>query len=149
LPGWMAALTDGGALAFQVPSNVDGTAADVFRTLATRPRWADRLAALAAAWGPSQSGGVRTGPEYVDQLANLGYRVEAWQTTYFHILPGDDPVLEWYSGTGLRPFLNALDPADHDQFRAEAAAGLREAFPAKDYGTVLPFRRLFVIAYRP
>jgi Trans-aconitate methyltransferase len=64
------------------------------------------------------------------------------------VLPGSDPVLEWYSGTGLRPFLNALDPADRTELRAEVAAELRKAFPAKDYGTVLSFQRLFVIAYR-
>ena len=149
LAGWMAALTKGGAMAFQVPSNVDSGAASAFRTVAARPRWADRLGAVAASWGPSQSGGVvRTGEEYVDLLAGLGYQVDAWQTTYFHVLPGEDPVLEWYSGTGLRPFLAALPESEHGEYRAEVAAELRAAFPTRSYGTILPFRRLFVIAYR-
>jgi trans-aconitate 2-methyltransferase len=147
--GWIGGLNDGGALGFQVPSNVDGGAARVFRAVAARPRWSAQLAPVAASWGPSQSGGVvLTGPEYVDRLARLGCAVDAWLTTYYHVLPGPDPVLEWYAGTGLRPFLDALDPADRTEFRAEVAAELREAFPAKDYGTVLPFQRLFVIAYR-
>jgi trans-aconitate 2-methyltransferase len=145
----MSGLSKGGALAFQVPSNVDSGAASVFRDVAARPRWADQLGAVAASWGPSQSGGVvRPGAEYVDLLASLGHHVDAWQTTYFHVLPGEDPVLEWYSGTGLRPFLAALPEAEHAEFRAEVAAELREAFPTKAYGTILPFRRLFVIAYR-
>ncbi len=149
LPRWMSVLTEGGALAFQVPSNVDSGAAQAFRAVATRPRWAGQLASVAASWGPSQSGGVvRSGEEYVDLLAGAGHRVDAWQTTYFHVLPGEDPVLEWYSGTGLRPFLDALAPGDHAEFGAEVAAALRDAFPPHDYGTVLPFRRLFVIAYR-
>jgi trans-aconitate 2-methyltransferase len=148
LPRWLDELSGGGALAFQVPSNVDGAAARVFRTVAARPRWADRLAAVAAAWGPAQAGGVRTGEEYVDLLGRLGHRVDAWQTTYYHLLPGDDAVLEWYAGTGLRPFLTALDPTDHPDFRTEVAEELDSAFPPHDYGTVLPFRRLFVIAYR-
>jgi trans-aconitate 2-methyltransferase len=148
LADWIGALGDGGALAFQVPSNVDGDAPRIFRAVANRPRWSSQLAPIAASWGPSQSGGViLSGPEYVDHLARLGCTVDAWLTTYFHVLPGPDPVLEWYSGTGLRPFLDALDPADHTEFRADVAAGLREAFPTKDYGTVLPFQRLFVIAY--
>jgi len=145
---WMSALSEGGALAFQVPSNVDSSAARAFRAVAARPRWADRLAPVAAAWGPSQSGGVLSGEDYVDLLGGAGHRVDAWLTTYFHVLPGEDPVLEWFSGTGLRPFLDALAPADHGEFRAEVAAQLREAYPPRDYGTVLPFRRLFVIAYR-
>jgi trans-aconitate 2-methyltransferase len=149
LAGWMAALTKGGALAFQVPSNVDNGAAAVFRAVAARPRWADRLGSVAASWGPSQSGGVvRAGEEYVDLLAGLGYQVDAWQTTYFHVLPGEDPVLEWYSGTGLRPFLAALPESEHGEYRAEVAAELRAEFPTRSYGTILPFRRLFVIAYR-
>jgi trans-aconitate 2-methyltransferase len=149
LPRWISTLRGGGALAFQVPSNVDSGAAGVFRAVVARPRWADLLASVAASWGPSQSGGViRSGGEYVDLLAGAGHRVDAWETTYFHLLPGEDPVLEWYSGTGLRPFLDALTPGDHAEFRAEVAEALREAFPPRDYGTVLPFRRLFVIAYR-
>jgi len=148
LPRWMAALSGGGALAFQVPSNVDSPAARTFRSVASRPRWADRLEPVAAAWGPSQAGGVLDAEDYVDLLGRLGYRLDAWETTYLHVLPGDDPVLEWYAGTGLRPFLAALGPADQAEFRADVAAGLRVAYPARDYGTVLPFRRLFVIAYR-
>jgi trans-aconitate 2-methyltransferase len=149
LAGWMAALAKGGALAFQMPSNVDSAAATAFRGVAARPRWASQLGEVAASWGPSQSGGVvRAGEEYVDLLAGLGYRVDAWQTTYFHVLPGEDPVLEWYSGTGLRPFLVALPESEHAEYRAEVAAELRAAFPTRSYGTILPFRRLFVIAYR-
>jgi trans-aconitate 2-methyltransferase len=148
LAGWVAALSKGGALAFQVPSNVDGPAPAVFRAVALSPRWTDQLGTVASSYGPSQSGGVRPTAEYVDHLAALGCTVDAWETTYFHMLPGEDPVLEWYAGTGLRPYLDALDPAQRNEFRAEVAAGLRSAFPTKDYGTVLPFRRVFVIAHR-
>lgn len=149
LPGWVDRLTAGGALAFQVPANFDGPAAAVFREVATRPRFAGKLAAVAASGGPSARGGVaRPAAEYVDLLARLGCRVDAWETTYQHVLPGADPVLAWYSGTGLRPYLDVLDGPERDAFRAEVAAGLRAAFPARDYGTVMPFTRIFVIAYR-
>jgi trans-aconitate 2-methyltransferase len=148
LPRWIEALRPGGALAFQVPSNVDGDAAQIFRTVATSARWAGRLSDAAASYGPSASGGVvRPTTEYVNILGGLGARVDAWESTYFHLLPGQDPVLEWYAGTGLRPYLDVLDPAGREEFRAEVARELRSAFPARDYGTVLPFRRVFVIAY--
>jgi trans-aconitate 2-methyltransferase len=145
---WVRALPSGGALAFQVPSNVDAPAPAVFREVANRPQWTDRLAKVAEAYGPSQSGGILTAAQYVDRLARTGCTVDAWQTTYLHVLPGADPVLEWYAGTGLRPYLDALDPAAREDFRAEVAEGLRAAFPAHDYGTVLPFTRVFVITYR-
>jgi trans-aconitate 2-methyltransferase len=152
LPRWVDLLTPGGALAFQVPANFEGPAARVFREMATGARFADRLARVAASGGPSASGGVaRPAAEYVDLLGRLGCGVDAWETTYQHVLPGEDPVLAWYSGTGLRPYLAALDgDADaREDFRASVAAGLREAFPARPYGTVMPFTRIFVVAYRP
>jgi trans-aconitate 2-methyltransferase len=150
LPRWIDDLVPGGALAFQMPKNFDGAAAQVFRTVASSPRWVGRLAEVARSTGPAASGGVvRPGEEYIDLLGGLGCRVDAWETTYFHVFLGEDPVLEWYSGTGLRPYLDALEPADREDFRAEVAAGLRAEFPARPFGTVLPFRRIFVIAYAP
>ena len=76
--------------------------------------------------------------------------MNVWETTYLHVLPGDDPVLEWFAGTGLRPYLDALadDREATGDFRADVARGLREAYPRHSYGTVLPFRRLFVVAVR-
>ncbi len=152
LPRWIDALTPGGALAFQVPSNFTGPAAAVFRGVATDARFAAKLASVAASDTPSARGGVaRPAGEYVDVLARLGCRVDAWKTTYQHVLPGEDPVLAWYSGTGLRPYLDALagDEALRAEFRSAVAAGLREAYPAAPYGTVMPFTRIFVVAYRP
>jgi trans-aconitate 2-methyltransferase len=152
LPRWVDALTPGGALAFQVPSNFGGPAAAVFREVATDARFAAKLAAVAESGGPSARGGVaRPAAEYVDVLGRLGCRVDAWETTYQHVLPGEDPVLAWFSGTGLRPYLDALggDDALRAEFRSAVAAGLRVAYPPAPYGTVLPFTRIFVVAYRP
>src|SRR5256885_9454937 len=53
--GWLDGLSPGGALAFQVPSNVDGAAPRVFREVATGPRWSDRLGAGATPARPSPS----------------------------------------------------------------------------------------------
>lgn len=144
LPAWVRALSPGGALAFQLPANADGRASDAFRTVADRPRWAS---ALAGAMVPNVSTYVRDIGEYLDLLAGLGCRVDAWETTYQHVLPGEDPVLAWYSGTGLRPYLDRLDGADREDFRQEVAVALREAYPRRPYGTVLPFHRIFVVAY--
>jgi trans-aconitate 2-methyltransferase len=148
--GWLGALASGGALAFQVPSNVDNDAAEVFRTTARSPRWAARIGQMADDWGPSASGGVvRSTGDYVDLLGRQGCEVDAWETTYYHLLPGEDPILAWYAGTGLRPFLAQLeDGPESEEFQADVAARLREVYPTHPYGTVLPFRREFVIAYR-
>jgi trans-aconitate 2-methyltransferase len=57
-------------------------------------------------------------------------------------------VLDWAKGTALRPVLTALadDPEATDGFLAAYRDLLREAYPARPYGTVLPFRRLFAVA---
>ncbi len=74
--------------------------------------------------------------------------MNAWETTYLHLLPGPDPVFDWIAGTGARPILQALPGEVRDTFVAEYQALLREAYPAGPYGTVLPFRRVFVVAQR-
>jgi trans-aconitate 2-methyltransferase len=154
LPAWAETLGPGGTLAFQVPRTRSMPASDVIRAVASSPRWASRVGHVAASAGPrSLLTSVRDVAEYADLLAQLGLRVDAWETTYLHILSGPDPVLEWFSGTGLRPYLDALavagEPSAVAEFRAEIAAGLREVYPPAPYGTILPFPRVFVVAQRP
>jgi trans-aconitate 2-methyltransferase len=140
LPRWVAHLAPGGWLAFQVPGNFDQPSHAVLRELAGSPRWRAQLAGVRL----NRQGGEPT--QYLDLLARLGLRVDAWETTYLHVLGGPDPVTEWYKGTGLRPVLTALPPADAAEFLAEYSERVRAAYPATEYGTVLPFRRVFVVA---
>ncbi len=85
---------------------------------------------------------------YLDALAALGWSVDAWETTYVHVLHGPDPVLRWVSATGARPVLQALPDDLRDAFVAQYAAALRDAYPERGAGTLLPFRRVFVVATR-
>jgi trans-aconitate 2-methyltransferase len=150
LPGWATALRPGGALAIQMPLSRGVAAGEVFRAVATTPPWADRLGAVATGTGPRSVSPVRPAEEYLDTLAASGLTVNAWETTYLHVLPGDDPVLDWFAGTGLRPYLDALagDPPALARFRADVAQRLRQEYPRRGYGTVLPFPRLFIVAGR-
>ncbi len=143
LPRWVADLSPGGWLAFQLPGNFDQPSHAILRELASSPRWRDRLADVRL---NRQSASPA---EYLDLLAGLGLAVDAWETTYLHVLTGPDPVTEWYKGTGLRPVLNVLSPADAADFVADYGQRVRAAYPAASYGTVLPFRRVFVVARKP
>lgn len=145
--GWIAGLRPGGVLAFQVPAS---GAAQSIRIVVERPQWKDRLSAVASSTGPRGANPVRHPESYVDELARMGCTVDAWETTYYHVLDGPDPVLEWLRGTGLRPYLDALadDPAARDAFERELGAALCEEYPPQQYGTVLPFHRIFVVAKR-
>jgi len=112
----------------------------------------DRLAGSPGAGnGPwSDHSPVIEARQYLERLTALGTDVTVWETTYPHVLSGDDPVLTWFAGTALRPYLEALAPDDAAiaEFRAEVGARLAEAYPPAPYGTLLPFRRVFVVAQR-
>jgi trans-aconitate 2-methyltransferase len=92
---------------------------------------------------------VLAAADYVRLLSAAGLTVDAWETTYHHVLPGDDPVFEWFKGTGLRPYLDALSGDDLEEFSAEVREHLRRAYPPEPFGTIMPFPRLFVVAHRP
>lgn len=77
------------------------------------------------------------------------FDIDTWSTTYFHVLGGADPVVEWVSGSLLRPVLEVLSSAARTEFLDRCAAGYRRAYPPEpDGSTVLGFRRLFIVARR-
>jgi trans-aconitate 2-methyltransferase len=140
LERWVEVLAPGGWLAFQVPGNFRAPSHVILEELRTSDRWRERLRDAAGRIG------VLDPTQYFDLLAARGCTVDAWETTYLHLLHGPDPVLEWVKGTALRPVLTALSGEERDAFVAEYTARLREAYPARAFGTVFPFRRLFVVA---
>lgn len=142
-PAWLDGLAPGGVFAFQVPSNFDAPSHVLMRELAGSARWRGRLGGVLR-----HADAVLRPEEYLAALAGLGCAVDVWETTYLHVLDGDDPVLDWVKGTGLRPVLSALegDSEAAEAFLAEYRELLRGAYPAAEYGTVFPFRRLFAVA---
>jgi trans-aconitate 2-methyltransferase len=144
LARWAAQLRPGGWLAFQVPAMYDAPSHSILRYLARAPRWAAKLHAA-----PHTADAVATPAAYVELLSGAGLRVDAWQTEYQHILQGEDPVLEWVRGTSLRPLLEALSETDAEAFNFEYGLLLRDAYPARPFGTVYGFRRTFVVAHKP
>ncbi|MEV0591712.1 trans-aconitate 2-methyltransferase [Nonomuraea cavernae] len=139
---WVEALSPGGWLAFQVPGNFDAPSHRVIRELCASPAWSDRLGDL------DRDSPVDDPVGYLDLLYGLGCRPDTWETTYTHVLRGENAVLDWVSGTALRPVFDRLDPAERDRFAAELAGPLREAYPGSEYGTPFPFRRVFAVAQK-
>ncbi|WP_327089312.1 trans-aconitate 2-methyltransferase [Nonomuraea sp. NBC_01738] len=142
LEHWVDLLAPGGWLAFQVPGNFDAPSHRAIREVCRSERWSDRLGDV------DRTSPVDEPLDYLEQLAGLGCRVDAWETTYTQVLQGEDAVLGWVSGTALRPILDRLDPADHDAFRADLKVLLDRAYPVKQYGTAFPFRRIFVVGQK-
>jgi trans-aconitate 2-methyltransferase len=141
LPSLVSSLATDGWLAFQLPGNFDEPSHWLLRQLAADPRYAPMLTELA--WPIAADAAA-----YLDDLAQLGCSVDAWETTYLHVLSGPNPVFRWISGTGARPVLQALPDDRREQFVTEYQELLNEAYPTRPYGTVLHFRRIFVVAHR-
>lgn len=145
LDRWVGELRSGATLAFQVPGNFDAASHRLIREVAGDDRWSDQLAGvLRGAEAVSEPAG------YARRLLDAGCRVDAWETTYLHVLAasagGDHPVLAWTEGTALRPVRAALDDAAWRAYRAGLNARLGTAYPIHNGQVVFPFRRVFVVA---
>lgn len=141
LPRLVEALAPDGWLAFQVPGNFDEPSHRLLHDLAADTRFAEATRQVER---PSAHGAAT----YLAGLAVLGCRVDAWETTYLHVLRGEDPVFTWISGTGARPILQALPDHKREAFESDYKALLSAAYPTREFGTVLPFRRVFVVAQK-
>ena len=140
LPHLVTRLTPGGTLAIQMPDNLEEPAYRVMRDVAGPDL-------LARAGG--QRGGMETADAYYGILKTVCARVDIWRTTYFHVLENTDAIVEWFKGSGLRPYLQALDEPARADFLARYRAGIVDAYPTQPDGTaLLPFPRLFLVATR-
>jgi len=80
-------------------------------------------------------------------LAPLAAALDIWESEYLQVLEGEDPVKEWTKGTWLKPLLDALEEPERSAFEAAYAKLVARAYPRRADGrTLLPFRRLFIVA---
>lgn len=140
---WAEALSPGSWLAFQVPGNWEAPSHRGLLDVAKRPPFAEPLRDM-----PFQDGPVVLMPdEYAGLLTDAGCTVDAWETTYIHELTGDAPVLDWITGSSLTTVKSRLSDDAWQQYRAELAPILAQAYPPRADGrTFYPFRRIFVVA---
>jgi len=148
IPGWIRALAPGGWFAMQVPGNFNAPSHALLREVAaSSPRSDELLPRLPL------GDAVCEPAEYAALLAGLDCDVDAWETTYQHILdPADEqsaPVLEWTKGTALLPVFDVLQGEDdRADFVAAYGHALRLAYPRQPFGTVFAFRRIFAVAHK-
>jgi trans-aconitate 2-methyltransferase len=140
LDRWIGALPAGAWLAMQVPGNFDAPSHRLLREVARdHPEAAAKL----------REAPVDDAAGYAARLTARGCAVDAWETTYVHLLPADPdehPVLRWMEGTALRPVRATLDDASWHAFRDTLRAKLADAYPAAHGVVAFPFRRIFVVA---
>lgn len=137
-------LAEDGVLACQMPASFQTSWHRLLREVAGDGPWSDQLT------GVRGVNPLAEPEQYYEWLSAACGQIDIWSTTYLHLLEGDDPVVDWMLGTGLRPYLDAL--TDEDQREAFLDAYRRavsRALPPRADGTTLfPFPRLFICARR-
>ena len=143
-PALFAHVEPGGALAVQMPCNYHTHQNRIPRELAASPKW--------RRWFPEGRAQEWFSYEpdfYYDLLAPLASRLDIWTSEYLQPMADAEAIVDWYKGTGLRPYLEAIgDDAERRRFLSEYLARLRPHYPARASGGVLfAFRRVFIVAY--
>ncbi len=138
----LARLQPGGVLAVQTPMNYEEPIHRIIGEVCGRREWRDKI-------GTPRIFYNLTPGEYADHLARLAADYTLWQTTYYHRLESHEAILDWYRGTGLRPYLQALSEADRPAFEKAVYDEVAAAYPRQENGEILfRFPRLFFLAVR-
>ncbi|MGH8227706.1 MAG: trans-aconitate 2-methyltransferase [Steroidobacteraceae bacterium] len=141
MPRLLGALTPGGALAVQMPDNLEEASHVLMRETALEPRFAALIG------DPNRlRRRILSEQRYYDLLAPLA-DVMIWRTTYYHPLERAAEIVQWLRSTGLRPFLEPLAPEFQAQFLDDYERRLESAYPGRADGKrLLAFPRLFIVA---
>ena len=142
-PALAAKLAAGGYLVVQVPDNLGEPAQIPMREIADQGPWRGKLAAADRA-----RVAIESAEWYYRMLRTHCSRVDVWRTTYYHPLAGANEIVEWFKGTGLRPFLDLLDAQQRVEYLARYTERLAGLYPSQSGGVLLPFPRLFMVAVR-
>lgn len=143
LPNLFSLLESGGVLAVQIPHTTYMPIHTTLQALVKSEKWRAQLGAVATHF-------TYSAPYYYDILSTLSVDIDLWETHYYHVMASHQSLVQWYSSTGLRPYLNSLDSESAKAaFLAEFENALKADYPAQNDGHVLfPFVRIFFIAHK-
>lgn len=83
---------------------------------------------------------------YYNTLIKRFNKANIWRSDYYHIV-GKETVIEWYKGSGLKPYLDLLDENEQKDFLNDLQLIINTDYSPLDDGNVfLIMPRLFFIA---
>jgi len=139
----LASLPEGGVLAVQMPDNSEEPSHALLREVAARAPFAQLLASANII-----RDGLPPVPVYYDRLRPRCRAFDIWHTLYEHPIDGAGGIVEWFKGSRLRPYLDALKDRSAD-FLDAYTAEIAKAYPKQyDGKCLLRFPRLFIVAVR-
>jgi len=132
----------GGVLAVQVPSNHRSPLHQAVLKVSKKKEWSQLMAGCETRLNYHEPG------FYYELLAAISRQFTLWQTTYYHVLDNHQGLVDWYSSTGMRPYLERLaTDSQKNAFREQVLEACRPFYPAQSNGKILfPFNRLFFLA---
>ena len=138
----MKLLNPGGVMAVQTPMNYEEPIHRIIATLAESGQWKEKIGNPRIFYNLTPGG-------YFDLLSDISSDFTLWNTTYFHRMPSHESIMEWYKGTGLRPYLNALEGQDREDFERQVFHEVSKAYPKQKNGEIIfRFPRLIFMAVK-
>ena len=135
-------LKNGGTLAVQIPLQQEQPMHRIIRKLAQSKFWSPYFSVVRDFF-------ILTPGEYFDLLSELTDDFTIWKTTYCHQMNSYEELIEWYRGTGLRPYLAALPKELRADFENQLKEKIRQVYPQQKNGKIMfEFPRLFFLAIR-
>lgn len=127
-------------LAVQIPLIQKAPFYDMLSKLIKTPKWNGKLSHIRNFYNLLPE-------EYYDLLSQLDCTIAIWETVYYHTVPSLNGILEWYKGSGLRPYLNALDKEQQLIFEQDILKELGNYYTMQQNGSILlKMPRLFFTA---
>lgn len=140
LPKMMSILNKGGKMAVQIPLNYDEPIHKIIGETSSSGKWRNKIVTSKIFYTLKVE-------EYYDILSEISSDFEIWITTYCHRMRSHRDIIEWYKGTGLKPYLDVLDNSDKDEFLNEIYAEVEKQYPIQKNGEIIfRFPRLFFVA---
>ncbi|MGN0179649.1 MAG: methyltransferase domain-containing protein [Monoglobaceae bacterium] len=138
----MGILKDGGVLAVQTPMNYREPIHLIIQELVSGTKWRDRFKNPRIFYNLAPE-------EYFDLLAESSADFSVWETVYCHRMPSHESIMEWYKGTGLRPYLEVLDRLEAQEFENDVLNAVKKAYPVQKNGEIIfRFPRFFFTAVK-
>lgn len=138
----MELLRPGGTLAVQVPMNCHEPVHRVINMVIHSGKWSRLLP-------QKRIYHTLTPEEYYAHLSAISSSVSIWQTIYYHSMDSAKDILDWYRGTGLRPYLEQLPVGKKEELEENILALLRQEYPVQKNGKIIyRFPRFFFTAVK-
>ncbi len=130
-------LSDEGVFAVQIPLTDESPFYKILYKLISQ-KWTE-LKSVKNFYNMNQKG-------YYNTLIKHFQNITMWQSNYYHIV-GKEMILEWYKGSGLRPYLALLDDNKQKEFLNDLQEIINKEYTLLDDGKLfLIMPRLFFIA---